>query len=123
MSSKQRSTGLSLALVLLLGLAAVSGPLLAASPGVVNINTAGTEELALLPRIGSTVAERIVEFREENGSFKHPEELMLVRGIGERVYEQIRPYVTLDGETTLKEKVRTERAGAGEPSAGGSTQD
>lgn len=55
----------------------------------VNINTAGVEELETLPGIGKSKAEAIVKFREENGRFKAAEDLMQVKGIGEKVYEKI----------------------------------
>jgi competence protein ComEA len=76
----------------------------------VNINNADASQLALLPRVGPSVAQRIVEYRKENGPFKKPEDLMLVRGIGEKTYQLIKPYVATSGETTLKEKVRTSRS-------------
>ncbi|MEM7481178.1 MAG: helix-hairpin-helix domain-containing protein [Acidobacteriota bacterium] len=79
----------------------------------VNINTASATELALLPRVGPAVSQRIVDFREDNGPFKSLEELMLVRGIGEKTFEQMLPYITLKGDTTLSEKVRTQRAREG----------
>ena len=66
-----------------------------------------------LPRVGPAVAQRIVDFREQNGSFKAVEDLMLVRGIGEKTFERLAPYITLSGETTLSEKVRS-GAGGGE---------
>jgi competence protein ComEA len=87
-------------------------PQQARAAGKVNINTATAEELALLPRVGPSVAGRIIEFREQNGSFGSPEDLMLVRGIGERTYELIEPWVKLDGETDLDEKVPVPRKGA-----------
>ena len=77
---------------------------------VVNVNTADTAQLALLPRVGPAVAQRIVDFRKENGPFKSPEDLMLVQGIGEKTYQLIRPYVAVSGETTLKEKVKAGKA-------------
>ncbi len=83
---------------------------LAAAPGTVNLNTAGAEQLALLPRVGETVAARIVAFRDANGPFKAVEELMFVEGIGERTFELMRPHVALSGETTLAEKVRVASA-------------
>ncbi len=87
-----------------------------AAEGKVNVNAAGVEQLALLPRVGPAVAQRIVDFREENGSFKTIEDLMLVRGIGEKTFEQLAPYVALSGETTLSEKVRSGGGGGeGEP--------
>lgn len=83
---------------------------LAASAGTVNLNTASAEQLALLPRVGETVAARIVAFRDGNGPFKAVEELMLVEGIGERTFELMRPHVAIAGETTLAEKVRVPQA-------------
>lgn len=75
----------------------------------VNINSADASQLALLPRVGPSVAQRIVEFRKENGPFKSPDDLMLVRGIGEKTYALIKPYVSVSGETTLKEKVKSSK--------------
>lgn len=83
---------------------------------VVNINTASAEQLALLPRVGASVAERIIDFRDKNGRFKTLEDLMLVRGIGEKTYELIEPHVTLTGDTTLKDKVRISKSDAGQDS-------
>ena len=75
----------------------------------VNINSADASQLSLLPRVGPSVAQRIVEFRKENGPFKSPDDLMLVRGIGEKTYALIKPYVAVSGETTLKEKVKSSK--------------
>ncbi|TNF71060.1 MAG: helix-hairpin-helix domain-containing protein [Acidobacteria bacterium] len=87
----------------------VAGSLAAEESGVVNINTANLEQLSLLPRVGPTVAQRILDFRQENGRFQTLEDLMLVRGIGEKTFELIKPYITLDGPTSLQEKVRPPR--------------
>ncbi len=73
---------------------------------VININDASASQLALLPRVGPSLSARIVEFREENGKFKAPADLMLVRGIGEKTFQLMEPYVAVSGETTLSEKVR-----------------
>lgn len=97
---------------LALALIFVAGASLAAESGVVNINTAGASELANLPRVGPALSERIVEFREENGKFKDPADLMLVRGIGEKTFQLMEAYVTTQGETTLDTKVRTSDAEA-----------
>ncbi|HEX9943979.1 MAG TPA: helix-hairpin-helix domain-containing protein [Thermoanaerobaculia bacterium] len=93
-------------------------PALAAEGGgkKVNINSADVSQLALLPRVGPAVAQRILDYRKQNGPFKKAEDLMLVRGIGEKTYELIKPYVAVSGETTLKEKVRTSRSGSGKDS-------
>ncbi len=77
--------------------------------GVVNINTASEKELKLLPRIGDVVAKRIVEFREKNGKFQKLEDLMLVKGIGKKMFETLKPYIAISGETTLKEKIKLSR--------------
>jgi competence ComEA-like helix-hairpin-helix protein len=80
---------------------------------VVNINTADASQLALLPRVGPALSQRILDFREENGEFEAPEELILVRGIGEKTFELLEPYVVVKGETTLTEKIRGVRSGSG----------
>ncbi|MDH3253541.1 MAG: helix-hairpin-helix domain-containing protein [Acidobacteriota bacterium] len=95
----------------LLALAAL--PTVAAT-GTVNINSADAEELALLPRVGSVVASRIIEFRDKNGRFTDAEDLMLVEGIGEKTFGLIEPWVSIDGETTLTEKVKVPRAASAE---------
>ena len=77
--------------------------------GVVNINTASSEELELLPRVGPALAGRIIEFREANGSFEGAEELVAVKGIGEKSLSSLLPYVSIDGKTTLEAKVRLPR--------------
>lgn len=82
----------------------------AAAAAKVNINTADVEQLSLLPRVGPVVAQRIVDFREQNGNFKSAQDLLLVSGIGDRTFDLIEPYVSVDGETTLSAKV---------PSSGG----
>ena len=106
MKMKRRKT-IASAAVLVLGLVAVMPA--AAAEGVVNINTADAAALALLPGVGPSTAGRIVEFRTENGKFESAVDLMLVRGIGERSFERMRPYVTTDGDTTLTDKVRVPR--------------
>ena len=83
----------------------------AAAESVVNINTATAEQLMLLPRIGPSVAQRILEFREQNGRFKEATDLLLVKGIGDKTFEMIAPYVAISGDTSLKDKVTAEREG------------
>lgn len=107
MSQSHRFAAAALALVL--ALAAL--PAYAAPGGTVNVNTATVEQLQLLPRIGPAVAQRIVEHREKNGAFKSLEDLMLVRGIGEKSFERLRPYLTVSGATTLKQDVPAPRPG------------
>lgn len=59
----------------------------------VNINTADVEELDTLPGIGPVLAQRIVDWRTANGAFAAPEDLMLVDGIGEATWENIRDFI------------------------------
>lgn len=76
--------------------------------GVVNINRATAEQLVLLPGVGPSKAQAIITFREKR-PFKRKEQLLQVRGIGAKGLQALRPYVTLEGETTLKSKVRAAR--------------
>jgi competence protein ComEA len=76
---------------------------------VINVNSADSSQLAMLPRVGPSVADRIVDYRKQNGPFKKAEDLMLVQGIGEKTFQLLKPYVATSGETTLKEKVHGSR--------------
>ena len=59
----------------------------------VNINTATADEIEKLPHIGRKTAEAIVVFREENGAFRRPEHLLLIRGISESRFAEIRQFL------------------------------
>ena len=61
----------------------------------VNINTASLSELQTLPRIGPKVAQRIINYRKEHGPFKRIEDIMKVRGIGERTFLRIKDLITV----------------------------
>jgi competence protein ComEA len=67
--------------------------------GTININTASAAELEALPGIGAKTAARIVEYRQKNGPFKKVEELMNVRGVGEKNFLKLKPQITV---TTAK---------------------
>jgi len=67
--------------------------LVSLSPDAVNINTASVGELERLPHIGRKTAETIIQFRAENGPFRRPEYLLQVRGISEKRFLEIRPYL------------------------------
>jgi len=88
-----------------------------ATKGVVNINSANTEQLQMLPRVGPALAGRIIEFREANGAFRSVDEIVAVKGIGERSFAKLEPYLVTDGETTLQEKVHLPRSTGGENAA------
>jgi len=66
------------------------------APGAtVNINTASAAELDALPGIGAKTAALIVEYRQKNGPFKKIEELMNVRGVGEKNFLKLKPQITV----------------------------
>ena len=72
-------------------------PVAAAAPSkpAINLNTATLEQLETLPGIGRKTAERILEYRTKSGSFKRIEELMNVKGIGEKSFLKLKPLVTV----------------------------
>jgi competence protein ComEA len=75
-----------------------SAPRPAAKPPVasaININTAASADLEKLPGIGPKTAERIVEYRQKNGPFKKIEELMNVRGVGEKNFLKLKDMVNV----------------------------
>ncbi len=66
-----------------------------AGSDLININLADAEELQELPGIGPAYSQRIIEWREENGEFTSKEQLLEIRGIGERRLEAIIPLIEL----------------------------
>ena len=89
-------------------IAAETQPASVSTPtGVVNINTADTAQLAMLPRVGAKAAQRIADYRKEHGNFKKTSDLMQVKGFGEKSFERLAAYVTVEGKTTLSAKVHT----------------
>ncbi len=92
------------ATLLAVGLSAADGTLTAQSGGakpvaataaVVNLNTATASQIATLPGVGEKAAQRIIEYREKNGGFKKIEELMNVKGIGEKSFLKLKPLITV----------------------------
>lgn len=88
-------TTLALALALALPLAAAPDRAPRAPQRPVNLNTATVTELMQLPRVGQKTAERIVAFRKQHGGFQRSEELMNVKGIGEKSYAKLKPYLAV----------------------------
>lgn len=64
---------------------------LASVQPMLDVNAASADALRLLPRVGATIAERIIDEREQNGPFATVDDLQRVRGIGPRTVERIRP--------------------------------
>ncbi len=61
----------------------------------ININTAPEEELVKLKRVGPVIAGRIVEYRETHGPFQRPEDIMKVKGIGQKTWEYNRDIIAV----------------------------
>lgn len=76
--------------------AAKGEPAAKATPAApVNLNTATQAQLETLPGLGAKVAQRIIEYRQKNGNFKKVEDLMNVKGIGEKSFLKLKPMITV----------------------------
>ena len=71
-------------------------PVPVATPGKINLNTATAADLESLPNIGPALAQQIIEYRAENGSFSSPEDIKKVRGIGDTTYERIKDRIMVN---------------------------
>jgi competence protein ComEA len=87
---------------LLVPLATLARAQAEAGKAKVNINSAGLNELQSLPRVGPKLAQRILDFRKENGPFKRPEDLLKVKGIGEKMFRSFKDLVTVGAEPQAK---------------------
>jgi competence ComEA-like helix-hairpin-helix protein len=61
-----------------------------------NINVASASELEKLPGVGKVIAERIITYRAEYGPFRRAEHLMMVRGISDRKFREMRPMIVVE---------------------------
>jgi competence protein ComEA len=82
--------------------AALAADKTAAPQGKVNINTASVDQLAELPGVGPSLAARIVEYRQKNGGFKTANELLNIKGIGDKSFAKLEPHVTAGGGDAAK---------------------
>lgn len=74
----------------------VPAGVMATDTGKVNINTATKEQLTSLKGVGPAIADRIIEHRTQTGPFKKPEDLQLVKGVGEKIYEANKDKITVE---------------------------
>ena len=73
---------------------------------LVNLNTSNATQIASLPGIGPKTAESIIQYRQKNGGFKKIEEIMNVRGVGEKSFLKIKSLITVTAP-------KVDRAGTG----------
>ncbi len=71
-------------------------PLKSGQESKVNINTASAEELDALPGVGPAIAQRIVDYRTENGPFATIEDIMNVKGIGPATFARLKDHITTE---------------------------
>lgn len=62
----------------------------------ININMASRDELMKLRGVGASLADRIVEYREKNGRFLSPEDIMKVKGIGSKAWEENKEIISVE---------------------------
>ena len=86
--------------------AAASAAAPASTGGVVNVVAASSEELERLPGIGEAKARAIIEHRRTH-PLRRLEDLTRVKGIGRKTVLRLRPYLTLSGPTTLRDRPRS----------------
>lgn len=82
----------------------------------IDLNAATATELVQLPRVGPAMAARILDYRKAHGPFRRPEELLNIKGIGEKAFLKLRPFVTASGrkpETAGPDPGTADPAGAG----------
>ena len=87
------------------------------SEGVIDLNRATRESLMTLPGVGPVLADRILRLRAELGGFRDVAELLLVSGIGDKRFAQIRPYVTVAAAAAAEPRVTGDEPGL-EPAEG-----
>ena len=69
-----------------------------ANPDAININTADAIKLDEIKHVGETIAGKIIEYRNEFGEFRNIEQIKNVDGIGDKTYEDIKNYITVEQE-------------------------
>ena len=75
-----------------------------ADVGYVDINRGSVEELQRLPGIGPVLVERIMQYRREHGKFGSIHDIQNVKGIGEKRFAQLEPYIHIDDQALSSDK-------------------
>jgi competence protein ComEA len=91
----------------LVGLLCTSPALAAGKPlptSKVNLNSASALQLTALPGVGPKLAERIVEYRQQSGGFHSTQELINVKGVGEKGFAKLQSYIVVNGEAKAEGK-------------------
>ena len=109
MRKSQTIVLIALMIASIAGTALADAATVATPSGVVNLNTADAAQLSFLPRVGPKVAQRIIEYRMQHGAFHKSSDLMQVKGFGEKRFNQVSAYVTVEGKTTLTAKITAPR--------------
>jgi competence ComEA-like helix-hairpin-helix protein len=104
MKSKRSHWGRSMAVWVLLSLVP---PTLGEESPKIDLNTATLSQLDSLPGIGPVIAERILELREKSGPYKRIEDLMNIRGIGEKKFLKLKDLITIKPEQQSDERIQT----------------
>ena len=89
------ATGLALAMAALLVTATAMAGAKSTPTAKVNLNTASVEQLTALPGVGPKLAARIVEYRQKSGTFRSAQELMNVKGVGEKNFAKIEAWLSV----------------------------
>jgi competence protein ComEA len=85
----------------------------ASAAAALNLNTATKDELVALPGIGPSKAQAIVDYRNQHGPFKSVDEIRKVKGIGEKLFTQIRPELSVGKSEAKAEPKAAPRANGG----------
>ena len=75
-----------------------------ASNGKININTATEKELCNLGQVGPQNAAKIVQYRQEHGDFKTPEDIKKVKGIGDKTFEKNKSIIIIKDIPSIKKQ-------------------
>jgi competence protein ComEA len=78
-------------------------------PAVLDINCATTADFEKLPGIGPELARRIVAYRKEHGAFRRVEDLLAIRGMGEKKWRTLRPYLRVGSAERKREQTAKQR--------------